>query len=54
MSRPIYIDQDLEYPDLQQPPDAYIDEAEAEMAGQEVTWPQVVARAWVLAESDDG
>ena len=33
MSRPIYIDQDLEYPDLQQPADPYIDEAEAEMAG---------------------
>ncbi len=54
MSRPIYIDQDVEYPELQQPADPYIDEAEAELAGQRVTWPQVVARAWELAESDDG
>ena len=54
MSRPIYTDQGVEYPDLRRPPEPYLVEAEAELAGQEVTWPQVVALAWRLAEADDG
>ena len=54
MSRPIYTDQGVEYPDLARPDEAYILEAEAELAGKEVTWPQVVALAWRLAEADDG
>lgn len=54
MSRPIYTDQGVEYPNLAQPPQPYIVEAEAELAGKEVTWPQVVALAWRLAQADDG
>jgi hypothetical protein len=54
MSRPIYTDHDVEYPNLRVPPRPYIVEAEAELAGREVTWPQVVALAWRLAEADDG
>jgi hypothetical protein len=54
MSRPIYTDQDVEYPGLELPAEPYIVEAEAELAGRQVTWPQVVALAWRLAEADDG
>lgn len=54
MTRPIYTDNDVEYPDLELPPEPYIDEAEAQLAGREVTWPEVVALAWRLAEADEG
>ena len=36
-----------------QPQGIYVAEAEADFDGQEVTWPQVHARAWELQEADE-
>ena len=41
-------------PELNQPQGQYVTEAEDEFDGQEVTWPQVHARAWELQEQDEG
>jgi hypothetical protein len=48
MGRPIYTDEGTEYPLLPQPQGEYVREAEEEFADEEVTWPQIHARAWEL------
>jgi hypothetical protein len=53
MSKPIYIDEGVDYPELRQAKGEYVREAEEEFAGQEVTWPRVHARAWELQEADE-
>lgn len=53
MGRPIYTDEGTDYPELQQPEGQYVREAEYEFDGQEVTWPEVHARAWELQDADE-
>jgi hypothetical protein len=53
MSKPIYTDAGADYPELMQPQGSYVAEAEEEFDGQEVTWPQVHARAWELQKADE-
>ena len=52
MGKPIYTDEGTEYPELQQPEGQYVREAEEEFDGEEVTWPEVHARAWELQDAD--
>jgi hypothetical protein len=51
MGKPIYTDEGTDYPELQQPQGQYVAEAESEFEDQEVTWPQVHARAWELQDA---
>lgn len=53
-TRPIYVDEGTEYPELAQPPGEYVSAAEEEFVGQEVTWPVVNRRAWELKQTLEG
>jgi len=44
----IYTDWGQSYPDLNQPQSAFVIHAEEERAGEQVTWPEIHARAWEL------
>ena len=54
-NQPIYTDEGVSYPELNQPQKDYVRQAEQERVGQEVTWPEIHERAWELqlAENPD-
>jgi hypothetical protein len=51
---PIYTDEGVDYPELMQPQGDYVHAAEQEFGDdEEVTWPQIHARAWKLQHADE-